>query len=267
MATSAGAHPGVTATRWFRTAAAIFFVALWGSAFVPSKIGVLASSPLWFLVARFAVSGAVALAIALALGAEWPKGRRAWVLIVALGVLANAAYLGFTYEALKHLAAGVGAVISSTNPLILAILAPFFLRERLTFWKSAGLLLGFAGVVAIMIARSGTGTAQPYDVMLAFIATVASAVSTVVFKRFLVAMDLRMITAMQLFAASIVLLPFAIFTEGAPHITWGVPVISAFVYLVVVMSVGGSMLWFWLLESGEASRVTAYYFSRRSSGS
>ena len=26
------------------------------------------------------------------------------------------------------------------------------------------------------------------------------------------------------------------------------------------MSVGASLLWFWLLESGEASRVTAYYF-------
>jgi drug/metabolite transporter (DMT)-like permease len=257
---SAGLRPEITATRWFRTAAAIFFVALWGSAFVPSKIGVLASSPLWFLVVRFFVSGVVALGIALALGSPWPRTRRAWFLTVALGVLANAIYLGFTYEALRHLAAGVGAVVTSTNPLVLALVAPAFLGERLTRWKSVGLLLGFAGVVAIMLARSGTGTAQPGDVLLCFIAVLASVASTVVFKKFLVELDVRMITALQLLAASVTLLPFAIAFEGSPHATWGVPIVAAFVYLVVVMSVGGSLLWFWLLEQGEASRVTAYYF-------
>src|ERR1700712_2836309 len=82
----------VTSTRWFRPSAAIFFVFLWGTAFVPSKIGVLDSSPMWFLVFRFAASGALALAIAVGLGSPWPRGRRAGTLIVALGVLANAVY-------------------------------------------------------------------------------------------------------------------------------------------------------------------------------
>jgi len=258
--TTTGARPGLTATRWFRTAAAIFFVALWGSAFVPSKIGVLASSPLWFLVVRFGVSGAVALAIALASGAPWPSGRRAWTLIVSLGVLANALYLGFMYEALRHLAAGIGSVATSTNPLFLALVAPWFLGERLTTKKAVGLLLGFAGVLAIMWSRRGTGTAEPHDIALTILAVLSSTASTVIYKKFLVHLDVRMTTALQLFAASIVLLPFAIVMEGAPHTTWGMPIIIAFIYLVAVMSVGGSLLWFWLLESGEASRVTAYYF-------
>jgi drug/metabolite transporter (DMT)-like permease len=251
---------GITATRWFRTAAAIFFVFLWGSAFVPSKIGVLASSPLWFLAVRFAVSGAVALAIARAFGAPRPRGRRAWTLILLLGILANAMYLGFTYEALRHLSAGVGSVVTSTNPLILALVAPALLGERLTPLKAAGLLLGFVGVIAIVLARAGTGTAEPRDIALVLTAVVSSVASTVVFKKFLVEMDVRMTTALQLFAASVAVLPFAVVTEGAPHATWGMPLVVSFVYLVVALSVGGSFLWFWLLEKGEASRVTAYYF-------
>ena len=250
----------LTDTRWFRTAAAIFFVFLWGSAFVPSKIGVLASSPLWFLAIRFAVSGAVALGIALALGSAWPRGRRAWTQIVALGVLANAVYLGFTYEALRHLAAGVGSIVTSTTPLVLALVAPALLGERLSGKKAIGMGVGFSGVVAIMIARAGTGTAELRDVLLGFGGVLASVASTIVFKKFLVALDVRMTTALQLFAASLAVLPFAIVLEGAPHVVWGVPVVAAFVYLVAVMSVGGSLLWFWLLERGEASRVTAYYF-------
>lgn len=250
----------LTATGWFRTTAAIFFVFLWGTAFVPSKIGVLASSPLWFLAIRFAVSGAVALAIAIAAGSAWPRSRRAWTQIVLLGVFANAVYLGCTYEALRHLAAGVGAVVSSTNPLILALFAPALLHEPLSLRKAGGLLLGFAGVAAIMLARHGSGTAEPRDVGLALLGVLGSVASTIVFKKFLVSLDVRMTTALQLFAASLAVLPFAILTEGAPHATWGVPLIASFAYLVAVMSVGGSLLWFWLLEAGQASRVTAYYF-------
>ena len=31
-------------------------------------------------------------------------------------------------------------------------------------------------------------------------------------------------------------------------------------YLVAVLSVGASLLWFWLLSRGAASRVSAFYF-------
>jgi drug/metabolite transporter (DMT)-like permease len=36
--------------------------------------------------------------------------------------------------------------------------------------------------------------------------------------------------------------------------------LASFVYLVVVLSVGASLLWFWLLSRGAASRVSAFYF-------
>ena len=36
--------------------------------------------------------------------------------------------------------------------------------------------------------------------------------------------------------------------------------ITSFVYLVGVLSVGASLLWFWLLSNGAASRVSAFYF-------
>jgi drug/metabolite transporter (DMT)-like permease len=243
-----------------RTGAAIFFVFLWGTAFIPSKIGLLASSPLWFLAVRFAVSGVLTLAIAFWSGARLPSGGRTWLAILALGILANAVYLGCTYEALRHLAAGVGAVIASTNPLLLALVAPALLNEPLTRRKAVGLALGFCGVAWIMIARTGTGTAEPHDVLLALIGTAGSVASTIVFKRYLAHLDVKMTTALQLGCAALVLVPVAFVLEGAPHATWGIPLVASFAYLVAVMSIGASLLWFWLLEKGEASRVTAFFF-------
>lgn len=254
------AYPGMSRTTWVGTAGAVLFVFLWGAAFVPSKIGVLASSPLWFLVVRFLVSGLLALPIAFALGGRLPRRGREWGGVALLGVLANAGYLGFTYEALKHLAAGVGAIVSSTNPLLLALVAPYVLHEPLTWRKGAGMLLGFAGVVFVMLERAGTGTAQPGDIAWAMAGVVASVGSTVLFKRFLVDLDVRMTTALQLLAAALAVLPFAILTEGAPHAHWSVALVAAFVWTVLVMSIGGQLLWFWLLNHGQASRVSAYYF-------
>jgi len=45
-----------------------------------------------------------------------------------------------------------------------------------------------------------------------------------------------------------------------PHVVCTGPLVWSLVYLVVVLSVGASMLWFWILQHGEASRVSAYFF-------
>ncbi|MEA2718888.1 MAG: putative blue pigment (indigoidine) exporter [Candidatus Eremiobacteraeota bacterium] len=241
-------------------AAALFYIFLWASAFVPSKIGVLGSSPLWFLVVRFAVSGLLALAFACAVGAQLPRTRRDWTALIVLGVLGNALYLGCTYEALRHLASGVGAIIASMNPLLLALVAPWLLREPLTLGKVAGMVLGFGGVIAIMIVRTGTGAAEPADVATAFVGVMGGVASTIVFKKWCGALDLRMVVPVQLLASGLALLPLAIVFEGKPHahLTW--QFVTSFWYVVLVMSFGASALWFWLLTHGEASRVSAYYF-------
>ncbi len=241
-------------------AVAIVYIFLWASAYVPSKIASVESSPLWFLVVRFTTAGLVMAAIAVALRHRFPSTARGWAIAAVLGVLANSLYLGLTYTALHHLSSGMGAIVASTNPLVLALVAPRLLGERLTRTKSLGLALGFGGVVAIVLARSGTGSAAPRDVLLAFLGVCASVASTLVYKRFSTRESPVAINAIQLVVAGIALVPVAWLTAGLPaaHVT---PELAwAFAYLVVVLSVGASLMWFWLLTHGEASRVSAFYY-------
>ena len=56
------------------------------------------------------------------------------------------------------------------------------------------------------------------------------------------------------------LIPAALVREGVPHLVWTAPVVWSLAYLVLVLSVGASMLWFWILQHGEASRVSAWFF-------
>ena len=168
-------RPALTATRWFRTGAAIFFVFLWGSAFVPSKIGVLASSPLWFLVVRFAVSGALALAIALALrravAARPPRldpdrrARRAGER--DLPRLHATKRCGISPPASARSS-------SSTNPLLLALVAPCAAARAADARKKrpGALARVRRRRLRSCVARTGTGSAEPGDVELALFAVI-----------------------------------------------------------------------------------------------
>ncbi|GAC1491099.1 MAG: DMT family transporter [Vulcanimicrobiaceae bacterium] len=240
-------------------AIAIGYIFLWASAYVPSKVAAIQSTPLWFLVARFTTAGAIMAIVALAFRQRFPSTRRGWFVACALGVFSNALYLGLTYTALHHLSSGMGAIVASTNPLILALIAPKLLGERLTPLKGVGLALGFGGVVAIVFARSGTGSAAPGDVALAFLGVCSSVASTLVYKRFGTGESLVAINAVQLVAAGLVLVPVAALV-GAPHATMSPELVGSFTYLVLVLSVGASLMWFWLLTHGEASRVSAFYY-------
>ncbi len=247
-------------TRW-ATPLAVFYIVLWASAYVPSKLGATAAPPLWFLVARFLAAGLIMAIIALALRRSFPARGSQWLVYAALGVLANAAYLGLTYTALgRGLASGMGSIVASTNPLILALVAPRLLGEPLTWRKAFGLALGFGGVVGVMLARSGADTARPTEVGIAFIGVASNVASTVLFKRARGSTDLLAINTIQLVAAGVALIPVAALLEPEIAVQWSLALVGAFVYLVGVLSVGASLLWFWLLSHGAASRVSAFYF-------
>jgi drug/metabolite transporter (DMT)-like permease len=245
---------------WLLTAGAVFYVFLWASAFVPSRIIATGAPPLWVLSARFLCAGALLVVIARAARLPWPVGARAWAVAAAYGVLANAMYLGLNYEALRHLSSGMGAIIASTNPLLLAVLAPLLLRERLSMAKAIGLSLGFLGVLVAMHARAASSTARPADVLLAASGVLALVIATIVFKRGRTGTHPLVLNAISLVAAGLAILPCASVLEGMPHLVLTPRLLVSFAYLVVVLSIGASLLWFWILSHGEASRVSAFYF-------
>jgi drug/metabolite transporter (DMT)-like permease len=241
-------------------AAAVLYVFLWASAFVPSRILARGSPPLTVLSLRFLFAGGLLLVGARAARITIPRDVQSWVQIFLLGLGGNAIYLGFNYEALRRMSAGMGSIIASTNPLIMAIVAPFALREPLTPRKLVGLLLGFGGVLLAMHARTGTQEARPQDVLLSLAGVGAFVASNILYKRMRLRPHPAVLNGGQLFCAGIALVPAALLFEGQPRIEWTAPLVVSLLYLVVVLSVGASMLWFWILHHGEASRVSAYFF-------
>jgi drug/metabolite transporter (DMT)-like permease len=241
-------------------AAALLYVFLWAAAYVPSRVLARGAPPLSILSLRFLLAGSLLLAGAKVARLAIPRDAHTWLRLFALGVGSNALYIGLTYIALAHLSAGMGSIVASTNPLIVALVAPFLLREPLTARKFIGLLLGFGGVVLTMYTRADTGDARPQDVLLALTGVICFVASNVLFKRMSERPHPVVLNGAQLTCAGVALIPAALLREGVPHIQWTAPLIGSLALLVLVLSVGASMLWFWILQHGEASKVSAYFF-------
>jgi drug/metabolite transporter (DMT)-like permease len=241
------------------TLLALLFCCLWASAFVALKIALRFSPPLIVMSSRFLIAGAGMLVYARLRGAAWPSTAREWAPIALIGVLNNALYLGTTAVTLQYISAGMGAVLASTNPLVLALVAPWLLGERLTALRAVGLVTSFAGVATVMWSRIGDQN-RPIAMAVFLAATSFMTAGTIAFKRLKPGHDLRIITGGQVLAGGIALVAPSLLFEsvGSVHVTTALVLAQA--YLVIGTSGAAMLLWTWLLSHGDATRASAWFF-------
>jgi drug/metabolite transporter (DMT)-like permease len=236
------------------------FVLIWTSAFPAAKIGLIDSPPLLFLTLRFLVAGALMLA-----WAHWRGTLRKLTLqelgvLSALGLLNHALYLGLSWTGMGSLSSGLSTILISANPIVVAVLSSFLLREPLTRQKVLGLALGFVGVAFIVRNRIGSSTDTIEGFMLVLAALLTLAFGTVLYKKWPVRTDIVTGTGFQIILSGVLLLPVALLMEDWSAISWTPSFVAAFAWLVLGVSITGYQLWFNLLERGSASAASVWLF-------
>jgi drug/metabolite transporter (DMT)-like permease len=246
----------VSAVRY--TVLALVFCHLWSGAFVAVKVGLASSPPLFLMASRFLIAGAVLLGWAWLTGRALPTPRE-WGGIVLLGLLNNAIYLGLTAIALRDVSAGMGAILASTNPLILAMVAPWVLGERVSRRKVAGLVVAFGGVVWVMSSRVGPDN-RPGAMALVVFSIMFLVAGTVLFKRIRPDQDLIVVNAGQLFVAGLALTVPSVVLEPLASVRLTSSFMATQAYLIAGVSWTGMLIWFWLLRHGDATRASSWFF-------
>ena len=238
---------------------ALLFSLLWASAFIAVKVGLTVSPPLFLMWSRFLVAGAVLLLAGALLGHRLPGTAAAWGKLVVLGLLNYGAYLGISVIALQHVSGGMGAVLASTNPLMLAVAAPFLLQESMSRRRGAGLLLAFVSVILVMFSRTGASN-QPLSMLLILVANAFLVAGTILFKRWHPTEELTILNGVQLGAAGLALMIPSLLTEPVAHFHPTLAFFAASGFLVVLVSLGAMTIWFLLLRGGDAARASSYFF-------
>jgi len=125
--------------------AAIFSSALGGTAAALTRYTIHASDPVTLAAFRFGIGFIPILAIALALGVRWPRGRDA-VWVVLLGMLFFSFFFVLYNMAMSYTSAARGSLALSMLPLTTMVVAALLGREALTWRKPIGVLVAIGGV-------------------------------------------------------------------------------------------------------------------------
>jgi drug/metabolite transporter (DMT)-like permease len=238
------------------------FVMIWSTGFVVARLGMPHAPPLGFLAIRYALS-VLCFGVWISLvRAAWPRSRRQWAHLAVTGVLMHAGYLGGVWAAVKAgLGAGTVALVVGLQPVLTAIWltrGERSTRARVSSVQWLGLGLGLAGLVLVVWRKLGIGEVTAPNLALAISALLSITVGTLYQKRFVAPCDVRTANAIQLFAAFIVSLPFALL-EAEP-IVWHPELVIAMGWSVLVLTLGGSSLLYLLIQRGAATTVTCLMY-------
>jgi len=238
----------------------LLFVVLWSTGFIGAKLGLPDCEPLTLLSLRYAAVLVLMGAVALATRAPWPADRRQWLHIGVSGLLIHAVYLGGVFTAIRlGLPAGVTALVVGLQPVLTALGAGLFLRERVRATQWAGLALGLAGVVMVVANKVAGGPSAASLLVPAVIALVGITAGTLYQKRFCASFDLRTGSVIQFLPCLVATALLASQTETmAVH--WTPAFVFALGWLVLVLSVGAVSLLNVLIRSGSAVNVASLFY-------
>lgn len=239
------------------------FVLLWSTGFIGAKFGLPFAGALSFVSVRCALVLGLMLLAAWAFRAPWPRGWRQVAHIAIAGVLMQATYLNGVFLAIQQgLPAALTSLIVGLQPILTALAAGLLLGERVSRPQWLGLLLGFAGVLLVVLNSRNPGLGTPWALMAlwpAVIALIGITLGTLYQKRFCPRFDLRSGAVIQFAASLLVTWPLAAAFEPRA-IDWQAPFIFALLWLVLMLSLAAISLLNLMIQRGSAVSVTSLFY-------
>jgi len=194
---------------WLPVLAVAVTLALWASAFVAIRHLGHDFRPGSMALGRMLVGALCLAVVALRRRPLTPPTARDWRILLVIGVLWYATYMVALNAGERRIDAGTSSMLIQLSPVLIAVLAALFLRERFTRFIVGGLVLAFAGVVIISLATSDHGGHDVVGVLLCLVSAVAYSVSVILQKPLMGRYPAVQVTWLACTIGAVVCLPFA----------------------------------------------------------
>jgi drug/metabolite transporter (DMT)-like permease len=239
---------------------------LWGSSFIAIKIVIDIIPPLLAFGIRFVVSGAMLL-IVYVFQKDRNKNKlfskNQWKDALILGMLIILGGQGLLVWGAQYLSSGMTALLNSTIPLWVAIIALLVFRQRLGGKMVLGLIAGFAGLVILINPFSGNTHLNFTGIISLTLSSMFWAAGSLYSNRihnsqsiFASAGLLLSLGGLMLITTSFEIGEFNILQIS--HIT--VNTMVAFSYLIFLCTSVGYAEFFWLLRVESASVANSFAY-------
>ena len=250
----------------YGTAAAIVVSIIWGLSFVAASMVLTTLSPVILATTRFIIASAIYSPIIIW---EYRRGNRPTMAdmkeLAAFGFLSISIYFWLQYTGVQYAGAGVSAVlVTGLIPVLTGIAGTVLLKEKFNAKKGVGIALGLTGVALIALPKLFIGTVD-----WLFFVGVACLLGNAVCWSMYSTLSRRlmkrigkplMVTAYTTLWGMLFLLPLSLTSDwGALSAVttsqWG-----SILYLAVICSSGGYLLWNYALSKLEAVKASVWLY-------
>ncbi len=231
---------------------------IWGGSFLSNRVALEEAGVLTTVAFRVAGGALFLWAYVLWRRLPVPHAPRDLAGYAVLGILNNVVPFSLIVWGQQHIPSGLASIFNATTAVFTVCLAAVFLPdERLTLRKAAGVLLGLAGVATAI----GAGALRQLDLtslgQLAVLGAAASyAVSGIIARYITRGLRPEVAAAGMLGVSSLVMVPAAIWTEGAPRLSYAWPTWAALMWLAFVSSAIAYILFYKVLARAGAGNLS-----------
>jgi len=238
----------------------VLFLLLWSGGFTVAKLGIHDADPLTLLALRYVCVVILIAPLVLVFKPPLALNRYEWMHMAIVGFLIQVVYFGTAYKSFEAGAsAGTVALLTSLQPILVAIIMPMLSDETTDRWTWCGLLLGLLGSAIVIVANMGLQLNSTVSLLFALGSLCGITLATVWEKRFGVSQHPLTTNMVQYVVGAVCLVPLAYLTEPM-SIDWTVRFGLALFYLVVCNSILAISLLMLMIRKGEATRVSALFF-------
>ena len=249
-----------TSRHWFDGLLAWYFVSVWGSGFLATKIGLQHAAPFTFLTLRFAFGVVCLIPIVLLARPRFPETLTELGHVVAAGLLMHAVHLsGSHYTQYLGMSAGITALLLSAQPLITAFIAARWMNEPLARRQWGGILLGLAGVTLVVWHKIDVHEATAGSLIAVTVALAGVTAGTLYQRTFCPLVDLRSASLIQFLATLAVVVPLACAVDGMA-VRWSWRLAAAIAFLVIGASMLAVSALHMLMRRDQAGRVASLIY-------
>jgi drug/metabolite transporter (DMT)-like permease len=246
--------------KWLPVISLLVAAVLWASSFIALKLAFRSYDPMFVIFGRMAVASACFLFFlpGFLKNIDYRPGdlRR----IIFMAFCEPCLYFIFEAKAVVYTTASQMGMICATLPLIVAVVAGIFLKERISRRTVAGFVIAIVGACWLSISAQATQDA-PHPALgnfYEFIAMVCAAGYITTCKYLTSRYSPFFLTALQAFIGAVFFLPLALFSEPGLPTTFEPTAALSVVYLGAAVSLGAYACYNFGVSKLPASQATAF---------
>ena len=232
--------------------------ALWGSSYLFIRVTV-AEVPAPTLVAGRLLLGAAILWILVRLsGRRMPRSRSLWGAYAVMGILSGAVPWTLISWGEQYISSGLASLLQATMPLFTVMLAHFLATdEPITWRKVSGVLIGFLGVLALMIPDLREGLHSHVLGQLAVVASSLSYAAAALFARHrLRGQHALLSTTGQLTMGAVFMVPISLVLSQPLHLAPSLAATASWLALTFLGTVVAYLIYYALIDRTSATFVS-----------